>query len=273
MSDKITRIMKEHQKIAEKYIDDLKKADTKAGYISAMNSCADSIKKQYPDLESISDEFNTLMVTNQASEEIKNASMTAGACFGIRSVEIYPRMAPHMGDEDFRAAQMNLDGVLNANPLFGGQMGDDKALNEVSHTFASAMNSMAEKLHLETAEADTSAIGEIETIMTEFDSLAKRFAAAVEKADTSRKFVTAVDGFVNAVNKMIPRMKELSEPMKVLMAQKLLPEKIKEISGSIGQTLGKDLTEILKDKRELMAEPKVKKAVSKLGSMLESIPF
>ena len=273
MSEKTAKVMNKHLKTAEKYISELQEATDKSGIISAMKKCAADIRKQYPELEEVADEFNTLMVTNQATEEIKIASMKTGECFGRRTVELLPKMAPYMADDDYRAAQAELDSALNDNPLFKGAMQDDKALLEVSHTFATAMNSMAEKLHLETAETDLSLKDEIVSVISDFDALSKRFAAAVEKADTSRKLVTAIDGFVAAVKKMTDRMNAVAEPMRIMSAQKLLPDTVTELLKSIGQTLGKELTVILKDKTELMGEPKVKKAVGKLGDILESVPF
>lgn len=272
MSEKVLQVMKQHLKIAEQYIEELEKAGSKADFIAAMSTCADNIKQQYPDLEAVTEEFNTLMVLGTADTELKEISRAAGDCFGRRTVDMFKRMAPFMGDAEFQGAQRNLDEVLNGNPLFCGAA-DDSAMREISANFANAVNAMAEKLHFETAETDENAAEAIEAVLKQFDDLAKRYAAAIKKADTSRKFVTANDAFVNGVKNLIPEMNRLKDAMKALAAQKLVPAGVTELSKSLGRTLGKELTEILRDKRELMNEPKVKKSVSKLGEILESVPF
>lgn len=273
MSGQVLKVMKQHLKIAEKYISDLEEADSKESFMKAMKSCGEKIKKQYPDLEAISEEYNTLMVLNTASDELKNISNAVGDCFGRKSTVMIVKTAAYLAHDDFREAQAELDNILTQNPLFGGNIPDDKALMQVSESFASSMNSMAEKLHLETSEADMTALDKIESILKDFDALADKFAASVKKADTARKLVNSVESFVTSVKKLIPEMQKVAEPMRIMMAQKLLPEQVSDISKHLRKTLGTELPEILRDKREFMAEPKVKKAVYKLGEIVGSLPF
>lgn len=273
MSANVEKVMTRHHEIAERYALAMENAEDKSACIAAMNACAKEVKAQYADLENISSEYTELMTLGTASEELKEMVEHTGKCFGSRIAAVYPKMAMFLSDEDFRKAHTELDIVLSGNPLFGGAMEQDGTFDEVAKSFAHSVNSMAEKLNAEVSEADDSKISELEAVFTEFDSLAKRYKAAVEKADTTKKFVKANDLFVEAVRKLIPRMKDVADTMRLLSAKRAVPESVAEAGKSLRNTLGKELKEVLQDKRDLMADMKVKKSVEKLGKLLETLPF
>lgn len=269
MSVNVLTVMKKHLKSAEKYIKAMQEAETADEYIIAMKTCASEVRAQYKDFEAVSDEYNSLMVLSTATDELKEVSRRTGDCFGSMTVDLLPKMAVYMNDEAFVKAQRELDDALMGNPLFSGGM-DDSAMVEVAKSFASTMGAVAEKLHAETEEINSDGVL---TVLQEFDSLAKRYNNAVIKADTARKFVTANDAFVSAVKKLIPQMNDVANDMRLLAAKGNMPEDIDSVSKSLRTVLGDELKEILKDKRELMADMKVQKSVSKLGNVLNSLPF
>jgi hypothetical protein len=273
MSAKVTEVIKRHYESAVRYAEAMESAKDKQDYISAMKTCAKEVKAQYEELQSICEEYAEMMALGTADEELKKMAQETGDCFGVRISRIYSKMALFLTDAEFKKSEQELYQVLTENPLFMGAMEDDGNLDFVAQSFAGSVNAMAEKLNAETTEVSEENVAELEAVLKEFDSLAKRYAVALEKADTVRKFVTANDLFVEAVKKLIPRMNTVADAMRLLVAKNALPEAVSEAGKSLRNTLGKELGVILKEKRDLMTDAKVKKSVEKIGKLLESLPF
>lgn len=273
MSANVTDVIRHHHETAEKYAAAMEAAREKHEFISAMKSCAEEVKAQYGELEAVSEAYAELMTLGKASAELREMAEKTGDCFGRRISNIYSRTAQFLTDTEFKKAEQELYNVLTDNPLFMGAMERDGNFDAVAQSFASSVNAMAEKLNAETTAVSDEKVAELEAVLREFDSLAKRYAAALEKAETVRKFVNANELFVEAVKKLIPRMTTVADTMRLLSAKNTLPESVSEAGKSLRNTLGKELGEILKDKRDLMTDAKVKKSVEKIGKLLESLPF
>lgn len=273
MSEKVLDVMKKHLESAEKYIEALDNASSVADCVAAMKQCSSEVKSQYQDLQDISEEYNKLMLTRKANDELKTVSEKTGDCFGRKSVEMMPKIAVYMADADFITAQKELDDVLINNPLFNGLVPDDSALLDVANSLASTMHSMSEKMHVESEGVKENDIAELERILSEFDASAKRFNKNLSKSNTARKAVESCDIFVDSVKKLLPAMNTVAGSMRLLMAKGELPENVSDISKSLKETLSKELSEIIKEKQDIMQEQKVQKSVKKLGELLESMPF
>jgi len=273
MSANVTEVMKRHHETAEKYAAAMESAREKQEFISAMKICAQEVRAQYEDLEAVSTKYAELMTLGTASAELREMAERTGDCFGKRISNIYSKTAMFFTDAEFKKAEQELYQVLTENPLFMGAMEQDGNFDEVAKSFAGSVNAMAEKLNAETSEASEEQVAELESVLKEFDELAKRYAAALQKAETVRKFVNANELFVDAVKKLVPRMTAVADTMRLLSAKNALPQSVSEAGKSLRNTLGKELSEILKDKRDLMTDVKVKKSVEKIGKLLETLPF
>jgi len=270
MSDMTLRIMQEQLKIAEQYISDLEAASGKEELMLAINTCSKNIKDQYEDLEKIADDFCTRFADDA---ELKTTSTKIGKLLGHDVTKYYGKMGPYMADADFMEAFANFDIVVGNNPLFGvNEFGADVASN-VSHAIAGSMDSVATHMLAETTEITDETIDGILTVMNDFLSLSKRYVERMQEASTARKAVEATDAFVSNIKKQIPEMKKYSDTLKLIMAKKDKPEAIMKAADELKKTLGDDLKAVMRDKDKILNEQKVQKAVSKLGTVLNEVPF
>jgi len=272
MSNKTTKIMKEHLQIAEKYISDMNNAKSKKDFMNAMQTCETAVKAQYEDLEDIADDFCT-KITNKSDKELSGISERIGEIFGQEITKLYVKMAPYMAEPDFMGALGSLDIVVGSNPLFGAnEFGADIA-TEVSKTIAGTMDGMATKMMADSTPTDEKTIIAVTDLMNNFLQLSQRYVERMKAATTGRKIVTATNGFVDSVKKLIPEMKIQADHIRFIMAKNEKPEGIIKAADELKQTLGDDLKAVLKDKAELMQDQKVQKSVSKLGAILNEVPF
>ncbi|ADD67779.1 hypothetical protein Dacet_1003 [Denitrovibrio acetiphilus DSM 12809] len=270
MNDKTIRIMQEQLVIVEKYMKDLEEASDKKTLMEAISTCSHSIKSQYPDLEDIADDYCD---RSQTDEELKRISDTIGKLLSTEVTKFYGKMGQYMADSDFMETFAEFDIVVGNNPLFGvNQFGGDVAA-EVSKSIAGGLDGMATQMIADSTEIDESSIKGITNVMDSFLGLSQRYVAKMQEASTARKAVTATDAFVSSIKKMIPEMKQHSDQLKLLMAKKEKPEQILNMAESLRKTLGDDLKAVMKDKEELLADHKVQKSVSKLGAVLNEVPF
>lgn len=270
MSEKTLEVMQEQLKFAEKYIEDLSEAETKAEFIKAINTCKDSIQNQYEDLEQIADDYCARAKSDKDLDAISNR---IGHLLGKEVTKFYGKMGTFMADADFMEAFAQLDIVVGNNPLFGvNQFGGDVAA-EVSKTIAGSMDNIATKIISETTETSEETTENIIRIMNDFLQLSKRYVGKMSEANTGRKAVMATDAFVNSIKKMIPEMKDHTDQLKLIMARPDKPKQVTDIADELKKTLGDDFKEVMKDKEEIIKEQKVQKAVSKLGAILNEVPF
>jgi len=270
MSDKTLSIMNEQLIIVEKYISDLDAAADKQEMMKAINTCSESIKKQYDDLEEIAEDFCSRVKTDK---ELSAVSDRIGNLLSKEVTKFYGKMGQFMADPDFMETFSNFDIVVGNNPLFGvNQFGGDVAAN-VSHAMAGGMDDLAMKMMADSTEIDTDVEESIAAVMNDFLALSKRYVDRMREATTSRKAVTATDSFVSAIKRQIPEMKKHSDQFKLIMRKPVQPKAITEAAEELKKTLGDDLKEVMKDKNEILQEQKVQKAVSKLGAILNEVPF
>lgn len=272
MNDRVLAVMTAHLNYAEKYIESLGAAASVDDCVKAMKTCASEVKAQYPDLEEICGVYQNLMLTG-ASDELRLISEKTGDCLGRKAVELMPKIAQFMADDEYVAAQKELDDVLMNNPLFGGYVSDDSHIAEVAQGFAGIMTQMTEKLHAETTEVSAEDAEKIEHILEKLTASAAAFNSSLSFAKTSRKAVEACDMFVASLNRLMPDMTDSAEAMRLMTAKGDIPQNIVALSKKLSDILGAELKEIIKEKQEIMQEQKVKKAVKKLGDLLEKLPF
>jgi len=274
MSDKTIDVMKEHLLIAEDYISEMNKAESKTDYINAMKSCTARVKAQYGDLEEVAEDFTARAMSPEGSEqELKKISAQAGDIYTKKVSALYSKMGVHMGDPDFLEAMEELDKALMNNPLFGESDGLHEAAKEISEGFALAIDGMTKKIHAETTVTEAETLNKIIDMMNSFLKLSENYVSKMQNAVTARKAVTATDNFVNSVKKMIPEMESCKDEIKVMMMRDKKPDEIIETGQKLGKVLGEDLKEAMKDKQEILADHKVKKSVSRLGEILNKVPF
>lgn len=271
MSDKTVQVMKEHLLIAEEYIKALKAAETKKEMLNAMNRCTEAVKRQYPDLEEISDDYGARI--HKGDKELKEISVRVGDIYGKEITGLYGKMGRFMADSDFMEALGSIDIVIGSNPLFGAnEFGADVAV-EVSKTIAGSLDAMATKMIADTTETGEDTLNEIAGMMEGLLDLSKRYVARVNEAGTARKVVTATEAFVDAIRKLVPQMRKHADQLKLIMAKDNKPEKLMRLSAELSKVLGDQLKQAMRDKEELFREQKVQKAVAKLGEVLNEVPF
>ncbi|PLX66644.1 MAG: hypothetical protein C0602_11275 [Denitrovibrio sp.] len=272
MSDNTKKVMKEHLQIAENYINALDTAESKKDLINAINTCKKEILAQYKDLEEISEDFYE-KITGKKDKELFEISDRVGNIFSKEVTAYYVKMGPYMADQDFMAAFAEFDQIIGSNPLFGqNEFGQDIAA-KVSTAIAGEMDSMATRMMADSSETDENIVTEIAELMNRFLDISKRYIAKLDEAVTARKVVTATDGYVNAITKMIPEMKAQADQLKLIMARNDKPAQITNAADELKRVLGDDLKEVMKNKQELFNEQKVQKSVSKLGDILNKVPF
>lgn len=270
--DRTTEVMRLHLEYAEKYIKEMEKAQTKEDIMEAVNRCSLAVKNQYPDLEEIAEDY-CRKITEKSDPELAEISTRVGEIYGKEVTAFYGKMGRFMADADFMETFSNFDIVIGNNPLFGtNEFGSDVAV-EVSKTIAGSMDSLAAKMMADSTDVDEAVILELEKIMESFLDLSKRYVAKMSEVTTGRKAVTATDAFVSGIKRLVPEMKKYADMLKLLMAGDKKPEKIIKLAAELNKTLGDELKNVMQDKQDIIAEQKVQKAVGRLGSILNEVPF
>jgi len=271
MSNRTLEVMQEHLQIAEKYISELKKAESKEEFLNAMRRCIKSVHEQYPALEEISDDYAEKI--GKADKELKEISVRVGDIYGKQVTSLYGKMGAYMADKDFMEVLSTLDKVIGNNPLFGVSEFGEEVARQVSESIAGSLNEVAAKIMADSTETDEVVLADITSLMDEFCSLSKRYVMKLAESNTARKIVTATDSYVSGIKKMIPEMKRNADQLKLIMSRNEKPEELIKLSEELKKTLGDDLKAVMKDKDEIFSDQKVQKSVSKLGTVLSDVPF
>jgi ATP-dependent DNA ligase len=271
MSDKTISVMRKHLDIAEKFLKNLRKAQTKNEMMGCFISCREAVKDQYPELEEIADDFCTRITEKDA--ELSEISRRVGDIFGTEITKLYGKMGKYMADQDFLEAQAQFDIVIGNNPLFGvNQFGGDVAA-EVSKTIAGSIDGMATMMMAESTETSEDKMAQIVSLMQEFHDLSERYVARMITSDTASKISAATDAYVTAVKKLIPKMNTHKDELKLINARKEKPAKLTELSEGMRQILGVQLRDAMQNRQELLSDKKVQKSVQKLSTLLTQIPY
>lgn len=272
MSDRTLDVMKEHLHIAETYIKSMKNAESKTDFMSAIDTCRNSILKQYSDLEEIADDY-TDKILGKKDQELHRISCRVGDIFGKEVTVLYGKMAPYMADEDFMHSFAEFDRIIGSNPLFGkNEFGHDVAV-QVSKAMAGSMDGIAARMMADSSDTDEESLEKITDVMQRFLDLSRKYVTRMDDASTPKKAVTATDSYVSSIEKMIPEMKACADNIRLIMAKKDKPRQITDIADELKNVLGENLKDVMKNKQELLSEKKVQKSVGKLGDILNKVPF
>jgi hypothetical protein len=109
---------------------------------------------------------------------------------------------------------------------------------------------------------------EVKKVMKETNAATAEATAALEKATTGKEVAAALDTYTNAMEKQLPKMKELSAKYPELKDPNP-PEELKPLqqeSVTIGTKFGQTMTTQM---MKYMNDPDVKKAMDRMGKVMQ----
>lgn len=270
----VSEVMQEHLRFAEEFIADVKKVQSKEDYIKAMEIFTGKIAGQRDDMAEIAEEFKTSMNSEDCPKDLEAISVRLHEIFGAEMSAQMGTIAMFMYDNNVVETQKKMDETMFTLPIFAEEQAYsadtvNQAAEAVAGTLSGAiMQSAVQERMKEGADAEA-----VEKLFDELIDLSDRYIAAVKKADNGRKMTDSTDSFTRKIKQMLPEMKEVSIDYQALHAGGSVPETIVKKGEILKEKLGTELGGALGKKQEIMSEPRVRKAVDRLGDMLNEIPI